>query len=121
MTTNRQAWTALSTAAIAYATDPHNSRAMSALEKAARDWVAAQKPAQAQGDGPVFPPYGRSKGLPVRGATAADLEFYANGCRRTLADESKARWHDKERALLAAIEAEQRRQGVAEADIEQPF
>lgn len=121
MTTNRQTWAALSTAAINYATDPHDSRAMSALEKAARDWAAAQAPAQTQGDGVVFPPYGRSKGLPVRGASPADLEFYANGCRRTLNDENKARWHDKERALLAAIEAEQRRQGIVEADIEQPF
>ena len=57
-------------------------------------------------DGAVFPNYGRSKGMPVAGASVQDLEFYANGCRRSLADESKARWHDKERQLLAAIEAE---------------
>jgi hypothetical protein len=62
------------------------------------------------GDGTVFPPYGRSKGQPVYGATLGDLEFYANGCRRTLADQGKARWHDKERVLLAAIEAEIARQ-----------
>lgn len=62
------------------------------------------------GDGMVFPPYGRSKGQPIRGASAQDLDFYANGCRRTLNDPGKARWHDKERALLAAIEAEQARQ-----------
>jgi hypothetical protein len=56
--------------------------------------------------GMVFPPYGRSKGQPVHGASLSDLEFYANGCRRTLANPEKARWHDKERTLLAAIEAE---------------
>jgi hypothetical protein len=56
--------------------------------------------------GMVFPPYGRSKGAPIAGATRGDLEFYANGCRRTLSDPAKSRWHDKERALLAAIEAE---------------
>jgi hypothetical protein len=39
-----------------------------------------------------------------------DLEFYANGCRRTLNDPAKSRWHDKERTLLAAIEAEMARQ-----------
>jgi hypothetical protein len=39
-----------------------------------------------------------------------DLEYYANGARRSLADPSKSRWHDKERALLAAIEAEIARQ-----------
>ena len=59
----------------------------------------------------VFPPYGRSRGMPIRGASAQDLEFYATGARRTLADPGKARFHDKERALLTAIEAEQARQG----------
>ena len=63
------------------------------------------------GDGMVFPPYGRSKGAPIQGASMQDLEFYANGCRRTLGDPGKARWHDKERQLLAAIEAELARQG----------
>lgn len=61
--------------------------------------------------GMVFPPYGRSKGAPVAGASRQDLEYYAGGCRRTLDDPSKARWHDKERQLLAAIEAELARQG----------
>jgi hypothetical protein len=60
--------------------------------------------------GMVFPPYGRSKGLPVAGAAVSDLEFYKNGCERTLGDPAKARWHDKERVLLAAIEAELARQ-----------
>ncbi len=63
------------------------------------------------GGGAVFPPYGKSKGQPVRGASTQDLEYYANGCRRTLNDPSKSRWHDKERVLLAAIEAELARQG----------
>lgn len=61
--------------------------------------------------GLVFPPYGRSKGQPVAGATVQDLEYYASGCRRTLGDPNKSRWHDKERQLLAAIEAELARQG----------
>jgi hypothetical protein len=54
----------------------------------------------------VFPNYGRSRGQPIAGASMQDLEFYANGARRTLNDPNKARFHDKERALLAAIEAE---------------
>ncbi len=58
----------------------------------------------------VFPNYGRSKGAPIQGASMQDLEFYANGARRSLGDPSKSRWHDKERALLAAIEAEMARQ-----------
>lgn len=60
--------------------------------------------------GAVFPNYGRAKGQPVQGANMGDLEFYANGCRKTLADPAKSRWHDKERALLAAIDAEMARQ-----------
>jgi hypothetical protein len=72
--------------------------------------VASPSPAPSSspssGGGMVFPPYGRSKGAPIAGASIQDLEFYASGCRRTLGDASKARWHDKERQLLAAIEAE---------------
>jgi hypothetical protein len=68
-------------------------------------------PASASGDAPsVFPPYGRSKGAPIHGASIQDLEFYANGARRTLGDPSKARFHDKERVLLAILEAELGRQ-----------
>lgn len=66
--------------------------------------------------GLVFPNYGRSKGLPVSGASIGDLEFYANGARRTLNDPGKQRFHDKERQLLAAIEAEIARQGGGSGD-----
>lgn len=60
----------------------------------------------ATSSGAIFPNYGRSKGRPVAGASMNDLEFYANGCRRTLNDPAKSRWHEKERILLSAIEAE---------------
>jgi hypothetical protein len=60
--------------------------------------------------GMVFPPYGRSKGAPIAGASVQDLEFYISGSRRSLDDPSKSRWHDKERVLLAALEAELARQ-----------
>jgi hypothetical protein len=62
------------------------------------------------GGGMVFPNYGRSKGAPIAGASLQDLEFYANGARRSLGDPSKSRWHDKEKQLLEAIEAEIARQ-----------
>jgi hypothetical protein len=65
--------------------------------------------------GLVFPPYGRSKGAPIAGASIQDLEYYISGSRRTLDDPSKSRWHDKERALLAAMEAELARQRGGEA------
>ncbi|MGZ3445142.1 MAG: hypothetical protein ACXWK8_05025 [Myxococcaceae bacterium] len=75
----------------------------------------------APGEGPtVFPPYGRSRGMPIRGASVQDLEFYATGARRTLADPGKARFHDKERTLLAAIESELARQGSGGGEQEEP-
>jgi hypothetical protein len=71
----------------------------------------APRDASASGEqGMVFPPYGRSKGAPIAGASIQDLEFYINGSRRSLDDPSKARWHEKERVLLAALEAELARQ-----------
>lgn len=82
--------------------------------------------AAASGGGPVFPPFGRTKGQPVFGASVQDLEFYASRCRSSLADSSKSRFHDKERALLGAIEAElQRAYGIvsepqAEAEDRRP-
>lgn len=66
----------------------------------------AARPAAPVASGVTFPNYGRAKGEPVAGASMQDLEFYANGARRSLADPAKARWHDGERRLLAAIEAE---------------
>jgi hypothetical protein len=84
-----------------------------------RGAAPARRPTASSGEPPtVFPPYGRSKGLTIRGASAQDLEFYATGARRTLADPGKARFHEKERALLTAIEAEQARQ--AGGDEEEP-
>ena len=71
---------------------------------------APRPSAPGSGGGMVFPPYGRSKGMPISGASLQDLEFYANGSRRSLADPSKSRFHDKERTLLAAIEEEIARQ-----------
>jgi hypothetical protein len=74
------------------------------------------------GPGPtVFPNYGRSKGAPIAGASRSDLDFYANGARRTLSDPSKARFHDKERTLLATIEAELARQGGGAPPEEPPL
>jgi hypothetical protein len=77
------------------------------------DRAPARRPREssASGDqGMVLPPYGRSKGMPIRGASIQDLEFYINGSRRSLDDPGKARWHEKERVLLAALEAELARQ-----------
>ena len=63
------------------------------------------KPTQSA-SGAVFPNYGRAKGAPVAGASKGDLEFYRNGCLRSLADPAKSNFHAKENALLAAIDDE---------------
>ena len=60
--------------------------------------------------GVTFPNYGRARGAPVAGASMQDLEFYANGARRSLADPAKQRFHASEQKLLDAIEAEIARQ-----------
>jgi len=65
---------------IGAAADPASTRAVAAASN---------------GDSLVFPPYGRSKGAPIAGASIKDLEFYIGGSRRSLDDPSKARWHDK--------------------------
>jgi len=70
--------------------------------------------------GGVLPNYGRSKGAPIRGASMQDLEFYLNGCKRTLADPSKARFHDKERQLMSQLEAEIARQKGGSGDDDGP-
>lgn len=75
--------------------------------------ATASRPATSANGGPVFPPYGKSKGQPIAGASVQDLEFYASGCERTLADPAKSRWHDKERVLLNAISAELAKHGQA--------
>src|SRR4051794_36468001 len=65
---------------------------------AAEGRAEAPLPGGARGgaaEGAVFPPYGRSKGMPISGASLQDLEFYANGSRRSLSDPGKARFHDK--------------------------
>ena len=86
-----------------------------AAAPAARRSAPASSGGGGGGDGMVFPNYGRSKGGPIVGASMGDLEFYANGARRSLNDASKSRWHDKERQLLAAIEAEIARQRGGDA------
>ncbi len=85
---------------------------LAAAPSAPRSWESApSRPAASSGGAPtIFPPYGRSKGMPIAGASMNDLEFYATGCKRTLGDPAKSRFHDKERALLAVIEAEIARQ-----------
>jgi hypothetical protein len=72
--------------------------------------AAPQYSSQSGGEPSVFPPYGRSKGQPIRGASSTDLEFYLSGSKRSLADPSKERFHGKERLMVAAIEAEINRQ-----------
>lgn len=59
----------------------------------------------------VFPNFGRAKGAAIAGASADDLAYYEGKAKESLADSAKSRWHDKERSLLEAIQAEHARQG----------
>lgn len=82
-----------------------------AVAEAAKAKASPPRPAQRVSAGPTnLPNYGRAKGAPIFGASLKDLEFYANGCRKSLADPAKANWHAKEQALLEAIMDEMARQ-----------
>lgn len=89
----------------------------------------APQPSAAGGAPTTLPGYGRSKGMPIAGASKQDLDFYINGCKRSLADPAKERWRAKEQALLSALEAELARQSggapagpaSADGDAEAPF
>lgn len=92
----------------------HNVQFLGSRDGAASGEHAPSQSSQPQraasGGGPTtLPNYGRAKGHPIAGASDDDLEFYANGARRSIADPAKERFHAQERALLAAIEAEQAR------------
>ncbi len=95
-------------------TDAQYGAIMTKLEELAKGleaWKASAAATKARethapDGGMLLPNYGRAKNTPVKGASRETLEFYKGGCERSLADESKARWHDKERSLLEAINAE---------------
>jgi hypothetical protein len=62
--------------------------------------------------GMTFPNFGRQKGQAIYGADMEALQFYAAAALRSLNDPAKERFHDKERTLLAALNAEMQRQGA---------
>lgn len=68
-------------------------------------------PKASGGGAGTFPNFGKSKNEPIHGASENDLRYYAGAALRSLADESKSRWHDKSRAELAAYVNELERQG----------
>lgn len=76
-------------------------------------------PKASGGGAGTFPPFGQSKGEPIHGASERTLRFYAGAAVRSLGDESKARFHDKERALLAAYVNEMERQGFDASEFAQ--
>lgn len=118
--TRDEAWVKLKAAANAFAMEPNDAKVGQSLSQAAKDWASVNGYVLVVGGvapastGAVFPNYGNAKGQAVRGAAVKDLKFYRGGCERTLADESKSRWHEKERALMAAIDDELARQGASE-------
>lgn len=58
----------------------------------------------------MFPPFGKAKGEPIKGAAPQELEWYAARMKESVADPDKARYKSKNAAMLAAIEAELARQ-----------
>lgn len=60
-----------------------------------------------------LPNYGKNKKGAIRDASDGDLEYYASGCRRSIADPAKARWIENETRMLDAINAEIARRNSA--------
>jgi len=89
------------------------AKAVEAL--AARPVATAAAPAVASG--PVFG-FGRSKGSPVATATAEDCEYYGGRCLASIADPAKAQYVERERKMLAAINA--RLKALGKPPIEEP-
>lgn len=86
-------------------TDEKLDKILSLLE------AMASKPRASSGGTPTtLPGYGRSANQPIAGASLDDLRWYATNCQRSIEDPGKSKWHDKERAMLAALEAEIARQ-----------
>lgn len=75
-------------------------------------------PRQQPDDGATFPPFGSNKGQLIRGAKLKDLKWYAGAVASSVDDPDKARFIDKNRATLAALNAEIARQsGHDESDV----
>jgi ERF superfamily protein len=58
----------------------------------------------------TFPPFGKGKGQPIAGAAVDELRWYEARMHESIADPEKARYQGKNKAMLAAIEAELARQ-----------
>lgn len=108
--TDRDSETASPEMAPRAAAAPLPAQRTAATRPASTAKAADQRPRAASASGVMFPNYGKAKGMPVSGASMQDLEFYANGARRSLADPAKQRFHASEQKLLDAIEAEIARQ-----------
>lgn len=100
-------------------TQQANARAEAIRQQATRpapQQQTEQLPArQTQTLGPLptsLPKYGRLGGSPIEGAPPKDLEWYAANARKSMDDPAKAKWRDKEAALVLAISREIARQGV---------
>ncbi len=66
---------------------------------------AAAKPVRTERSGQVVP-FGKSKGVPIEEATTKDLRYLEGAIAESVDDESKAKWREKNVALLDAIRVE---------------
>ncbi len=98
----------LSDSAFEYARDKsqaHWSLLCQSAEAFAKARWAAKAPAPAKSSGFVVP-FGKSKGTPLSEADKKDLLYLSRVLPESIADETKAKWAEKNRELLSAVEAE---------------
>ena len=69
---------------------------------------------QTEDQGPKAPPYGRWGGLLLSDVPNEGLEMYEKGCKKQIADPSKADYRDRNTQQLQAIQQEQAKRKKAE-------
>jgi len=113
MKTKPEAWAALNRAAIRSASaEPGDLAVGKGLHHAAIAYATAcghtrtGPTQQARTASETVLPFGRSKGVPIGEAKTPDLEWVAKAVRESLDDPERARFREKNLALLAEIEKE---------------
>lgn len=109
-----EAWNNLAAAALEFAKmGPPSEHAKAALSEAAKAWYVANGPAprasaptSAKGASGHVMPFGRTKGQPIEKEPVKGLEYLKKYLEESVADPSKAKWAEKNQALLDAVIAE---------------
>lgn len=107
------AWNNLAAVAAAYPDHLPTDAEKTRLSDAAKAWAVANgyalkasAPASTKGASGHVVPFGRTKGQPIESESVKGLEYLKKYLKESVADPSKAKWAEKNQALLDAVNAE---------------